>query len=79
MEIVSKFKCFDIVCGEIAKTQTTYRIVKYTDEYGCVRYRIQEYLSGIKQWTDTYQTFVHWSTLQSLFMSEQFRILFGHL
>lgn len=79
MKVISQFQCHDIVHGKIAKTKTTYRIVEDTDEYSHLCFRIQVYLPNIKKWTDEYQSFIHWSTLQSLFMSEQFRILFGHL
>lgn len=79
MKVISQFQCNDIVHGKIAKTKTTYRIVEDTDEYSHVCYRIQVYLHNIKRWSNEYQYFVHWSTLQSLYMSEQFRILFGHL
>lgn len=76
MKVISKFACYDKVD---AKTMTTYRIVETTDEYSHVCYRIQFYARFAKKWCNEYQDFVHWSTLDSLYNSREFRILFGQL
>lgn len=79
VKVIAKFACYDKVHGQIAKTMTTYRIVETTDSYSHVCYRIQSYLQNLKKWTNEYIDVVHWSTLDGLYNSREFKILFGEL
>lgn len=76
MKVLFKFACYDSVDG---RTMTNYRVIEDTDEYSHVCYRIQFYMHHCRHWANEYQQFIHWSTLESLMKSEQFRMLFGRL